>query len=184
MTTINDPGKLLPWTLADAKALGAKFGLKTIGGWRADGGGFNDHPSGRALDLMINDIPNGRAVGDAIVAELTAHPAEYDVDYVIWDGRSWNPRRGTWVPYTDTADPHTSHVHLSTLTTAPTKSLGSIVPTSLTGVGSSLLQGSFSLDGLMKQVEGTSFTLVAGLFGVALLGVGVVLALKPRKGAS
>jgi hypothetical protein len=177
---IDNPGKLLPWTLADAKALAAKFPvLRTIGGWRADGGGFDDHPSGRALDIMVNNIPNGKAVGDAVVAELTTHPSEYNVDYLIWYGMSWNPRRGTWVPYHSTDDPHTTHVHLSTLKTAPAQ--GMAVPTALGSVGSSALARTFNLDQVMGQVQGATVTVTAALFGVALLGVGVVLTIRPRR---
>lgn len=179
MTTLANPGKLQPWTRAIAERLAAMFGLRTIGGWRADGGGFEDHPEGRALDLMVDDIPNGKAVGDAIVAELTAHPDVYDVDYIIWYGRSWNPRRGTWVPYTDTDDPHTNHVHLSTLKTPPKTGL---IPTALTSAGSAALGGALNVDRLLKQAEGTTITVAGAVFGVALLAAGVVLTVKPRKG--
>ena len=178
MTSINDPDKLLPWALADAKALGAKFGLRTIGGWRADGGGFTDHPDGRAIDLMVDDIPNGHAVGDAITAELIAHPDAYNVDYLIWDHRSWNPRRGTWAPYTDTADPHTTHVHLTVKKTAPTAT----IPTALTSAGGKVLDSLVNVDALMRQVEGTTITVVAALFGVALIGAGAILSIRRMKG--
>lgn len=102
-------GPVKPHVERVADLIGNYFGLKTIGGWRASDP-FPDHPAGLALDFMIDDIPNGRAVGDQIAATLIQYAAPYRIKYIIWQRRSWNPKRGTWAPYTG-SNPHTDHVH-------------------------------------------------------------------------
>lgn len=177
MTTFTgvDVPQEMPWVTQAAHALAAMFGLRTVGGWRASDP-FPDHPSGRALDLMINDIPNGAAVGQRMADYLAANATSLGVDTLIWNRRSWNVRRGTWVPYTGT-NPHTDHVHALFGATAPTGT----TPLSLGSAASSALGATFNLDAVMHQVEGTAVNLMAALFGVALLAVGVVLTVKPRK---
>lgn len=101
-------------TLAAAVAdVAPRFGLKTVGGWRKVDE-FPDHPSGHAADFMINDMPNGHALGDAIAAYIIANALRLKVKYIIWNRRSWNPQRGTWAAYTG-SNPHTDHVHLTVL---------------------------------------------------------------------
>lgn len=95
-----------------ADLVGNYFNLKTIGGWRASDP-YPDHPAGLALDFMIDDIPNGTAVGDQIAAILIQYAAAFRIKYIIWNRRSWNPERGTWEAYTSTSNPHTNHVHAS-----------------------------------------------------------------------
>lgn len=117
MTTYNLPN-VKPHVVAAANEIGTRFGIKTIGGWRAHDP-FPDHPSGLALDFMINnlsaDAAQNKAVGDAIAAYVIANAARLSVKYMIWYRRSWNPQRGTWVPYTSTTNPHTDHVHVTFL---------------------------------------------------------------------
>ncbi len=96
-----------------ADLVGSYFNLKTIGGWRASDP-FPDHPAGLALDFMIDDIPNGKAVGDQIAAIVIQYASAWRVDYMIWNRRTWNPRRGTWETYTG-SNPHTDHVHVTFL---------------------------------------------------------------------
>lgn len=103
-------GPVLPAVALIAGEVGNKFGLKRIGGWRKTDQ-FPDHPEGRALDFMIDDMPAG--TGDAVAAYLIANAARFQMDYIIWNRRSWNPRRGTWETYTSTTNPHTDHVHFS-----------------------------------------------------------------------
>lgn len=92
-----------------ADLIGAYFGLKTIGGWRANDP-YPYHPGGVALDFMIDDIPNGKAVGDQIAAILVQYADAWRVNHIIWNRRSWNSKRRTWVAY-EGSNPHTDHVH-------------------------------------------------------------------------
>lgn len=94
---------------AAAYDIGPRFGIKTIYGWAP---GQYDHPKGLALDFMINNIANGKSVGDQLAAYVLANASRLRVSYVIWYRRSWNPGRGTWVPYSGASD-HTDHVHVS-----------------------------------------------------------------------
>lgn len=120
-TTSYDVGPVTPAVQALANTLGAKFDLTDIGGWRADGGGYNDHPSGHALDLMVY---NNKAKGDAIAAYLQANADTFGVSYLIWYQRIWNAQYRAdegWRPMEDrgsaTAN-HLDHVHVTLLDSA------------------------------------------------------------------
>lgn len=104
-------GLVLPHVSNVAYEVGGLFKIKTIGGWRATDP-FPDHPSGRALDFMINNIANGHATGEALAQHLIANAEKYRVDYIIWNKRSWNSRRKSWATYGG-SNPHTDHVHLT-----------------------------------------------------------------------
>lgn len=93
----------------------------------------SDHPSGRAVDVMIADYltPTGRAQGDAVAAWLQTHAPELGVTYLIWNARIWSVDRVRegWRPYlhpsgaTDDTSAHRNHVHVSVVgdtTTAAT----------------------------------------------------------------
>lgn len=103
-----------PPVVAAANEIGGQFAIKTIGGWRAHDQ-FPDHPSGLALDFMINNMPNGHDVGDQVAQYLIANARRLQLKYLIWNGRSWNPTRGTWAEYTATKNRHTDHVHATFL---------------------------------------------------------------------
>ncbi len=160
------------------------FGLKTIGGWRASDP-YPDHPSGWALDLMTNDIGSPslkNPKGDAIANYLIANSARLGVKYIIWNGQSWNPERGTWAKYTG-SNPHTDHVHVTLKSTpgtggAPITS-GDINNVAYKPTGLGLTDKLFDIDGFIGKVQGTTMTLGAALFGIALVGTGVVLAVRP-----
>ena len=70
------------------RALHLRFGdrLATLGGWRADGGGYNDHPSGQAVDAMIADFSSGAGVatGDELLDYVMSNAAFFNVEYAIW----------------------------------------------------------------------------------------------------
>lgn len=102
-------GAVKPDVAAAAYEIGPKFNIKTIYGWAP---GIYDHPKGLALDFMINTPGLGKAVGDALAGYVLANAGRLNVKYVIWYKRSWNPTRGTWVPYSGDSD-HTDHVHVS-----------------------------------------------------------------------
>ncbi len=111
-------GLVLPNVSNIAYEVGGKFGIKTIHGWRAVDP-YPDHPSGRALDFMIDNVPNGHAVGEALSAHLIANAAAINMQYIIWNERTWNPDRKSWAfygPAARSSSPsvrHTNHVHLT-----------------------------------------------------------------------
>ncbi|MDX8031299.1 hypothetical protein SK803_13810 [Lentzea sp. BCCO 10_0856] len=88
--------------------IAGKFGVKDIGG-AAGRGGSGDHPSGLALDFMV-DTATGNALADYVLANRKA----FGVTYVIWrqrynDGSGWSPMEDRGSP---TAN-HMDHVHVS-----------------------------------------------------------------------
>lgn len=107
-------GAVKPHVAQVANTVGPRFGIKTIHGWAP---GLYDHPKGLALDFMINNIPNGKAVGDALAAFLVANAAQLGITYVIWYRRIWSVARAGegWRPYPVPPgdSPHTDHVHAS-----------------------------------------------------------------------
>lgn len=55
-------------------------GVKSIGGWRAHDP-FPDHPSGRAIDIMVG---GDKALGDVIAADIRSQSARFGVQYLLW----------------------------------------------------------------------------------------------------
>jgi hypothetical protein len=53
-------------------------GVRSIGGVRADP--LPDHPSGRAIDIMLDDM----ALGDVILADIQSQAARFGVNYTMW----------------------------------------------------------------------------------------------------
>jgi hypothetical protein len=95
-----------------ANYFGNKYGIKTIGGWREHGSvPGSDHPKGRALDFMINNVSNGKKRGDALANDVIKNYKKFNVKYVIWNRYIWQPGRG-WRKYSGPS-PHTDHVHVS-----------------------------------------------------------------------
>lgn len=101
-----------------ARAIADQFPqVETIGGWRA-ADAFPDHPSGRAVDVMIPDYTSGagKALGDQIADYVLANAETLRVDYIIWRQTYRTPAgesnlmedRGS-----DTAN-HFDHVHITT----------------------------------------------------------------------
>lgn len=109
-------GPVKPHVKVAAEALAARFGIRTMYGWRPVDP-FPDHPSGLAVDFMVSNLPNGRSVGDSLAAYAVQNYAALSVDYIIWYRQSWNSRRKTWVAYHSTPNPHTDHVHITFLKT-------------------------------------------------------------------
>lgn len=91
---------------------GSKYGIKTIGGYREHGSvPGSDHPKGRALDFMINNMKNGKATGTALANDVIKNYKAWNVKYVIWNRYIWTPSQG-WHKYSGPS-PHTDHVHVS-----------------------------------------------------------------------
>ncbi|MFL0579517.1 serine hydrolase [Dietzia sp. 179-F 9C3 NHS] len=87
--------------------------VKTIGGWREDERS-PDHPSGRAIDVMVPMDDEGKKLGDRVANYFTEHADELNVVSVIWQQRYWEG--GEWSDMEDQGDPtenHMDHVHIS-----------------------------------------------------------------------
>lgn len=108
-------GAVKAWVRDAANELGRRFGIKTIGGYRA--GGSRDpagHPSGLALDLMVSDPKRGTSLAEY----ARANARRLGVKYVIWRQRIWSVARSGegWRPMEDRGSPtqnHMDHVHVS-----------------------------------------------------------------------
>jgi hypothetical protein len=103
-------------TIRLARAIAAKFPqIQTIGGWRADGGGYNDHPSGRAVDVMIPNYTSaqGIALGNAVNKYILDNKKHFKLEYTIWR-QTYYPAVGKSNVMNDRGDPtqnHFDHVH-------------------------------------------------------------------------
>lgn len=153
-------GDVKPWVSNVANILGPKFGIRSIGGWRAHGSvPGSDHPKGLALDMMTNS----KAVGDRLAEYSVANYKALGIKYVIWYRRIWTPSKG-WHDYDGPSD-HTDHVHLSFNSRPGTGKLGDIG----SAIGGLLGSGKDAL---------SNNPLTAGLKGVAdeLKGIGSSLA--------
>lgn len=97
--------------------------IKTMYGWRASSAYSSDHPSGRALDIMIPKYSTsaGKSLGDAIARYLQQNHTKLRVHYLIWRQRDWNVERNLdftkgWRKMADrggTTANHYDHVHVS-----------------------------------------------------------------------
>ncbi|HXV92943.1 MAG TPA: hypothetical protein VD813_06575 [Pseudonocardia sp.] len=101
-------GAVKPWVNDAAEFLGCRFGEPRMIGV-ASRGNASDHPSGLALDFMVD-----RATGDALAECALANKEALGITYVIWEQRI-NHGSG-WEPMEDrgsvTAN-HYDHVHIS-----------------------------------------------------------------------
>lgn len=105
-------GRVSSTTAKAGNYYGNKYGIKTIGGYREHGSvPGSDHPHGRALDYMINNIKNGKKVGTALANDAVQNYKKWNIKYVIWNRYIWSPSRG-WRKYNGPS-PHTDHVHIS-----------------------------------------------------------------------
>lgn len=101
--------------------------IKTVGGWRpADP--YPDHPSGRAVDIMM---PNGgrggdQRLGDEIADYFQKHAKEFGVDYILWRQQQWSAGDpvGKWRSMSDRGSPTANHVDHIHITVKGSKSTG------------------------------------------------------------
>lgn len=103
-------GGLVAGTAELRKIIGERFGITNIGGYRgADG--YNEHSTGRALDVMTGkDMATGDAVKDFAIANAKA----IDLKWAIWRQRTWYPD-GSSKKMEDRGSPtqnHMDHVHI------------------------------------------------------------------------
>jgi Peptidase family M23 len=114
---------LTPDALIVARCVQADFGpgLTLLGvGERSN---VSDHPSGRAVDVMIPnwDSATGNETGWQIARWAQSNAQAMGVKYVIWDARIWSVARADegWRAYghpsggTDPTSLHRDHVHIS-----------------------------------------------------------------------
>ena len=99
---------LIPDAVRLCSAVNSAFHPPTIGGYRANAG---EHSTGQAVDFMISS----KSQGDAIAAFVQSHVSQFDVKYIIWRQRYWEPG-ASWDPMEDrgsiTAN-HYDHVHVT-----------------------------------------------------------------------
>ena len=100
-------------TIMAERAISAKFPeIREMSGVRPDS--MKWHPLGLAIDVMIPhwDTPEGRALGDRIVAFTFANADKFGLEYVIWQ-RTYRPASGTPHLMEDRGSPDATHVHIS-----------------------------------------------------------------------
>lgn len=102
----------LAGTLAPVAQVGnhvkEKFDIDEVGG-RASRAGASDHPSGLALDFMVDP-----STGDQVAEYVLDNQEDFGVTYVIWQQR-YNDGSG-WSMMEDRGSPtanHMDHVHVS-----------------------------------------------------------------------
>jgi len=110
---------LKPNAIKVHRAVRANFPqITSIGGVRRDP--IPDHPSGRALDLMIPNYKSasGKALGQKVALWAKANASTLGVEYVIWNQHIWNIKRDKegWRYMAnrggDSAN-HKNHVHIT-----------------------------------------------------------------------
>lgn len=101
-----------------ARSVAQRFpDVQTIGGWRASDP-YPDHPSGRAVDVMIPDYASseGRKLGNRIKNYVLVHREHFNVEYLIWR-QMYIPADGSPSRMADRGTPtenHFDHVHVTT----------------------------------------------------------------------
>lgn len=99
------------------RAIQERFGeVDEIGGWRAEGGGVDDHPSGQAVDAMIGDYHSSEGIelGNRVVNYFLEHAEHFELDYMIWR-QEYITSDGTRSAMTDRlsdTENHFDHVHI------------------------------------------------------------------------
>ncbi|WP_328522142.1 hypothetical protein [Kribbella sp. NBC_00359] len=128
--TVTDPsgtgGRVTPRTAAWVAGARKNLGTLSLSCWDAHAWNpTSDHPRGKACDVMVGTDARksapAKARGDQIANWAIKTAAQTGVHYVIWYGKIWSARRGTWIPYngggvynpTDATGGHFDHVHVS-----------------------------------------------------------------------
>jgi endonuclease/exonuclease/phosphatase family metal-dependent hydrolase len=113
---------LTPDALLVFRSVEARFGTHSyVGVGDRPNNPDSDHPSGRAVDVMIEawETPAGIDHGTRIAAWIRDHARELGVTHIIWRKQIWSTGDTGWRPYTHpsgrggpTLD-HFDHVHVS-----------------------------------------------------------------------
>jgi hypothetical protein len=107
----------------------AIFHVTDIGGWRPSDEVSDDHPQGRAIDVMMSSggvlpDPAHLDLGWRVARWAQVNAAALGVTYIIWQARIWSVERAgegwrdytTNFPYGTNVSPttlHLDHVHIS-----------------------------------------------------------------------
>lgn len=85
--------------------------IKTIGGWREEGGYADDHEVGRAIDFMTSD----KALGDKVEKYVHEVGKKYNLEYTIWRQELWvtDSKKKKMEDRGDETQNHFDHVHVS-----------------------------------------------------------------------
>lgn len=116
---IRSEDKLQIDSIRVARAVAQRFpDVQTIGGWR-EYDKYDDHPSGRAVDIMIPNFQSneGRELGNRIKNYLFKHREFFNIDYMIWR-QMYIPSEGEpnlMEDQYDLTQNHFDHVHVTTL---------------------------------------------------------------------
>jgi murein DD-endopeptidase MepM/ murein hydrolase activator NlpD len=117
--------RLKPDTLLVLRCVKQQFPkITTFYGYRAHDQ-YPEHPSGRAVDIMISSAyrdfnsPDAVAYGTKVAEWVKAHHAELGVQYIIYRQHIWNVQRASegWRLMPDRGSPtanHMDHVHVTT----------------------------------------------------------------------
>nr|WP_046284628.1 hypothetical protein [Mycobacterium sp. UM_NZ2] len=93
------------------KIISERFGISNIGGYRPGGDGFDEHVTGRALDVMVG---NNSSKGDQVRDFALANADAIDLKWVIWKQHLTYPGGGGY-DMEDRGSPtknHMDHVHI------------------------------------------------------------------------
>lgn len=115
---------LTPDALIVARCTVQEFGITNLlGVGERAANSASDHPSGRAVDVMIDNYTSaqGRARGDEVAEWVRVNAPRMGVKYVIWNARIWSADRAGdgWRTYahpsgaSDDNSLHKNHVHVS-----------------------------------------------------------------------
>lgn len=112
--------------------------IETVGGYRPVDT-YPDHPTGRAVDVMVPDAgrsAEGVEAGDEIAQYFMEHADEYGVMYLLWNQRVWRSGHDPiappqeWRPMEDRGDwtsNHKDHVHICVSTGVSGSDIYSVV---------------------------------------------------------
>lgn len=113
-----DLGPVKPQLSALVNALAPKFGIRTVGGYRASATDAGGHPAGLAADFMVPLSDKGITQGNDLAAYAVQNATALQIDYVIWRQQIWSRSRQLegWRPMSDRGSPtanHFDHVHIN-----------------------------------------------------------------------
>jgi hypothetical protein len=119
-------GPVLPHVRAAAEEVGNRFGIGTIGGWRATARDMTGHPAGRALDFMV-----AGGTGEQANRYLIDNRDRLGVTYTLWRQTEYSQAAGwdTGRRMEDRGSPtqnHYDHIHAN-FSTLPGNPLGAVV---------------------------------------------------------
>lgn len=137
VTSAYDLGPVQSHLAQLVNVLGPRFGIQSVGGYRASATDPDGHPAGLAADFMVPLNAQGRARGDALATYAMSNAAALKVDYILWRQRIWSTTRAAegWRPMEDrgsATENHEDHVHINVLP-SPGGTAGTVDASTLDG---------------------------------------------------